>query len=775
MASLQQILSWFKTGLFPNEDQFRQTWLSYWHKSEKIPQSQVFGLQETIESATRGLIYQNPVPTKSALATTYPNAKVGWASMVLDEGYIYSFNGTTWANTGLKEFPEDVATKADLAHIERDNPILNISQTNNKYDYTSATARAAVPASERWSGREIRYKTAEKWINEQFIGDDIADWEDSSLWKEANGFDSTEQYLYVITDSDKKVVLAIRGDGSVEIPKGIPDEVVTRFAEVATQLSDIGNRVPVDAPEKYLYVITDSDKKIVLAIREDGSVEIPKGIPSEVATQLTALWERAPIDAPEGYLYAITDSVKKVVLAIREDGSVEIPKLKGGDISRVAKDVDLLNAISDKTPASEIRIPRPNTVPRVYFNGVTVAELDPDEPIECEFKYIDDEGNYFEKVILLTLQGSSSLDYHKKNYGFDILNKDGSECSIRVGDWVPQDSFHFKANFIDATHFRNVGICQLYDKMRRTLPAGQVYPFQPPYVRDAASFPNRFPTGALGHIDGFPIELYINDLYHGLYTWNLKVHRANFDMKKGNQYQVLLKQDSDYGMDFYTYRETDWEFKNPKSPDAESVEVAQKIFAWLKSVDEVPNQALFEATHNEYVFLDSLIDYYLTVQLFGATDCIVKNMNLYTLDGKKWYLGIYDMDTTFGLNWNGTKITEAEALGIIDLRNNAFLRIVDRWRKDEIKARFKFLCQDGGVLSPLNVDKHIYDFMSKIGNDNYEKDFDHWAWAPIPSAVYKPQAVPGTTCSTGYTQLAQWYRDRVDYLAREWGVNLQTI
>lgn len=114
MASLQQILSWFKTGLFPNEDQFRQTWLSYWHKSEKIPQSQIFGLQETIESATRGLIYQNPVTNVADLYTTYPNAKVGWAAMVTSEGYIYSYNGTDWANTGLKEFPEDVATQEDL-------------------------------------------------------------------------------------------------------------------------------------------------------------------------------------------------------------------------------------------------------------------------------------------------------------------------------------------------------------------------------------------------------------------------------------------------------------------------------------------------------------------------------------------------------------------------------------------------------------------------------------------------------------------------------------
>lgn len=113
MVSLQQIISWFQTGLFPTADQFRQTWLSYWHKSEKIPQSQIFGLQETIEAATRGLIYQNPVTNVADLYTTYPNAKVGWAAMVTSEGYIYSYNGTAWANTGLKEFPEDVATKEE--------------------------------------------------------------------------------------------------------------------------------------------------------------------------------------------------------------------------------------------------------------------------------------------------------------------------------------------------------------------------------------------------------------------------------------------------------------------------------------------------------------------------------------------------------------------------------------------------------------------------------------------------------------------------------------
>ena len=41
MASLASIISWFRTGLYPTEEQFRDTWLSFWHKSERIPSDRI--------------------------------------------------------------------------------------------------------------------------------------------------------------------------------------------------------------------------------------------------------------------------------------------------------------------------------------------------------------------------------------------------------------------------------------------------------------------------------------------------------------------------------------------------------------------------------------------------------------------------------------------------------------------------------------------------------------------------------------------------------------
>lgn len=44
MATLNQIFSWFKTGLKPTETQFKETFSSFYHKSEKIPGTAVVGL-----------------------------------------------------------------------------------------------------------------------------------------------------------------------------------------------------------------------------------------------------------------------------------------------------------------------------------------------------------------------------------------------------------------------------------------------------------------------------------------------------------------------------------------------------------------------------------------------------------------------------------------------------------------------------------------------------------------------------------------------------------
>lgn len=74
-------------------------------------QSQISILEEQLASATGALIYQDSVTNFEDLATEYPIPELYWAAMVTSLGYIHAWNGVKWANTGLREFPEGVATK----------------------------------------------------------------------------------------------------------------------------------------------------------------------------------------------------------------------------------------------------------------------------------------------------------------------------------------------------------------------------------------------------------------------------------------------------------------------------------------------------------------------------------------------------------------------------------------------------------------------------------------------------------------------------------------
>lgn len=50
MAGLKEILSWFEKNKYPTQEQFKESWTSFWHKSEKMPMEQVVGLQDELSN-----------------------------------------------------------------------------------------------------------------------------------------------------------------------------------------------------------------------------------------------------------------------------------------------------------------------------------------------------------------------------------------------------------------------------------------------------------------------------------------------------------------------------------------------------------------------------------------------------------------------------------------------------------------------------------------------------------------------------------------------------
>ena len=76
-----------------------------------------------------------------------------------------------------------------------------------------------------------------------------------------------EEFIYAIVDEENHLLFGIRRDGSVKIPKGIPDEITERMKSFQ-----------IEKCEGYVFVITDKSNRLLFGIRDDGSVNIPKGV-----------------------------------------------------------------------------------------------------------------------------------------------------------------------------------------------------------------------------------------------------------------------------------------------------------------------------------------------------------------------------------------------------------------------------------------------------------------------------------------------------------------
>jgi hypothetical protein len=67
-TNINIILGWFKTGKKPTEKQFWDSWLSFWHKDEQIPQNSVANLTDTLDAKVGKSIFDSHQTDKNAHA-----------------------------------------------------------------------------------------------------------------------------------------------------------------------------------------------------------------------------------------------------------------------------------------------------------------------------------------------------------------------------------------------------------------------------------------------------------------------------------------------------------------------------------------------------------------------------------------------------------------------------------------------------------------------------------------------------------------------------------
>lgn len=361
-----------------------------------------------------------------------------------------------------------------------------------------------------------------------------------------NGFEivETSEYLLAIGDSDGNLVFAIDRNGAshVNAIKGVC--TVEQFES-----------------QDFILAFTDSADNLLFGVRKDGTFETSKfSLPPEVQKQISkASAGFTTIDEGDGeFIYKVTDKEGLILFAVRWDGTIYAPKgipeeqkKENRRLNRRIEELEkgLANfsgGTGDWSEQTRLHLPRPLVPARVEITGQIPTSKYTSVP--AVLKYNDMMGNSFTKPILWNVQGNISANFDKKNFAIDLLNSPDEDDSFEVkfGNWVPQDSFHLKAYISDLWKIRSLGVYRHAEEISQSRPYFNRRPWNiigkgaKQSVEDVldqggiGKVTEDMETGALGRPDGFAVMLYINGTPWGLYTWNLKKHKDNYCITKND-------------------------------------------------------------------------------------------------------------------------------------------------------------------------------------------------------------------------------------------------
>lgn len=438
--------------------------------------------------------------------------------------------------------------------------------------------------------------------------------------------EQNEEYFAAWLDAANHVLFGIRRDGeiigeihAVNALKQVISQIQSDFASlqekvgtIDTNLKELLDVFSLQENPEYMAVEKDAEGKVLSATYNDGS-HYSHNLKSETIDAKVDKEEgkslinedvadaHSTLEDPEGRTEITVDADGKVMSYRDSEGkkhehdmeitNLEVSNLnlKGNSVNNI-QDALKANGFDVKTPvdwseSSFIQIPEPR------FAIINVSNIDSMPTTKTQDKkafleFWDMQGNYFKKHAILNAQGNSSLGFIKKNVAIDFCDDEwiGDKTpNIRIGEWVPQDSFHMKAYYTD--FFRGVGAAtyKLYDQIVRT--RGNRYDrpwkkalFDMPMIETAKSFGNPYvgnyslltDTGARCFPDGFPVAVYFKGEFYGIFSFQLKKHRDNYHLDKSTAENVHLDGTINYnilwnGKIVWGTGDNGFEVRNPKN------------------------------------------------------------------------------------------------------------------------------------------------------------------------------------------------------------------
>ncbi len=337
-----------------------------------------------------------------------------------------------------------------------------------------------------------------------------------------------------------------------------------------------------------------------------------------------------------------------------------------------------------------------------------------DNKITINYSY-DAETDYSGSATL-KWQGSSSVYYPKKNFNINFLKENGKKNKVVLNEtWGKQSKYTLKANYVDYSGARNVVSGKIYGDIAKT--------------RDIEDEYKNLVNG--GAIDGFPIFIFINGAYQGLYTLNVPKDDWLFDMddEKENKQAIWMAKgwtsacslsetvsnDDTKGFDleYCSTDDTSWVYES-----------------WNNFVNFLNNSTDEEFKNGiaDYTSVERAMDAHIYTTVLCALDNTSKNIIWTTYDGIKWTPTVYDMDDSWGLYWNGDLFDGPSNFYFDNMAGNKLYSRLWSNYKEEYITRYKELRQ--GALSLDNIEKEFQDFFNKIPAFVYAAESERWLDVP---------------------------------------------
>ena len=350
------------------------------------------------------------------------------------------------------------------------------------------------------------------------------------------------EYINIEEDADGRVLGYTKPDGGHYIHNLESETIPTEFSNV----DDAENRIEIQK---------DADERIISYRDSNGKLHEEVGIETHIL-------DTKNINA---------DRINLSVLGLTEfEQALRANGFRGGQ--------------GDWSEATSLQIPEP----RCAMINITSADGTPYSWPTSKFdnnkvwvEFYDIQGNYFKKRAIHNAQGSSSMEFIKKNGAFDFCNDEwvGDDTfSVKFGDWVYQDSFHAKAYYTD--FFRGVSIVayKIADQVEKSRGIFEDRPWKKALLKDYTLGTDQTNSAQIDdltlqlnneakcHPDGFPCIIYLDGEFYGIYAFCLKKHRDNMhqikDVAEHIHLDGVINADSIFNG---TVSWTAFEIRNPKN------------------------------------------------------------------------------------------------------------------------------------------------------------------------------------------------------------------